>query len=67
MSKSMDGINIKKSEALEVLNIKMQCDVRCNRDLHPKENGIQLLCVGWCLNVYFETSRPRRGLDEITR
>ena len=63
----MDGINIKKSEAHEVLSINIQCDVRWNRDLHPKENGIQLSCVRWCLKVYFETSRPRIGVDEVAR
>ena len=30
-------------------------------DLHPKESAIQLSCVGWCLNVCFETSRPLTG------
>ena len=73
----MDGINIKKSEALEVLTMKIQCDVCWNRyifqcliflrrdtifwstSLHSKENGIQLLCVGRCFNVYFDVNGGR--------
>ena len=83
----MDGINIKKSEALEVLSMTIQCDVHWNRHifqclsflrrgmilwcsyylhhLQPKENDIQLSCVGWCLNVYFETTRPPAGEGEL--
>ena len=76
----MDGINIKKSEALEVLIMKIQCDVCWNRHifqcliflrwgktlwsislhrLRSKENGIQLSCVGRCLNVYFDVNDGR--------
>ena len=57
---SMDGINNKKSDALEVLSMKIQCNVCCifwylsfwiqctifcSTYLDPKENGIQLSCI----------------------
>ena len=31
--------------------------------LHPKENGIQLICVGRCLNVYLDINDSIDSLD----
>ena len=69
-SKSMVGINIKNSEAVEVLSMKIQCNVPRNpyifqclkngarsyylHNLHPREYGIQLSNVGRCLKIYFK-------------
>ena len=46
----MAGVNIKNSEALEVLSMKIQCDCRFSN---------------WCINVYLETSRSLTGEDEV--
>ena len=70
----MRGINIKKSEDIQVLRIKIQCDVCWNRYIliYPfilltKENCLQLSCVGRRLNVYFDVNdgRVTKAIDSL--
>ena len=62
--KSMGGVKIKKSEALEVLSMKIQCDVRCNRYIFQLLGFLRRGKIFWSVPQYLLwdfSSMCRRG------